>query len=226
MLGAVLFDMDGTLTDTEKLWELALDDIAAALGGVISPACRAAMVGLPVRPTVDLVHTELGLRRDWRLTAAELGDRAAHYYRGPLPWRPGAAELLAAVRAAGLPTALVTATDRPLVELALDTLGRHNFDTVVTGDDVRSGKPHPEPYRRALADLQVAPRSAVAVEDSPTGVMSAVAAGLTVLVVPCEISVPAGQRRVFAETLHGLDVADLRGLIGPDGPGSLIRSSD
>lgn len=213
VLGAVLFDMDGTLTDSEKLWGLALDDIAASLGGVISAECRASMVGLPVRPAVDRVHEELGLRRDWQLTAAELSDRAAYYYQREMPWRPGAAELLAAVRAAGLPTALVTATDRPLVELALETLGRHHFDHVVTGDDVRDGKPHPEPYQRALALLGVEATSAVAVEDSPTGVASAVAAGLTVLVVPCEVPVPPGERRRFAESLHGVDVAYLRGLL-------------
>lgn len=213
VLEAVLFDMDGTLTDSEKLWALALDDVARALGGVISAECRSSMVGWPVRPTIDRIHEELGLRRDWQVTAAELSERAASYYRNELPWRPGAAELLAAVRAAGVPTALVTATDRPLVEMALDTLGRHNFDVVVTGDDVTDGKPHPEPYRKALALLQVPPASAVAVEDSPTGVASAVAAGLTVLVVPCEIPVPPGERRRFAQTLRGLDVDDLRDLL-------------
>lgn len=213
-LGAVLFDMDGTLTDSEKLWSLALDDVAADLGGVLPAACRSELVGLPVGPTVERLHQELGLRRDWRLTAAELTDRAAHYYRRELPWRPGAAELLAAVRRAGLPTALVTATDRSLVELALETLGRGNFDVVVCGDDVSDGKPHPEPYRQALTRLGVDASRAVAIEDSPTGVTSAVAAGLTVLVVPCEIPVPAGERRTFAATLDGLDVAFLRGLIG------------
>ncbi|MEO5832242.1 MAG: HAD family phosphatase [Nakamurella sp.] len=209
----MLFDMDGTLTDSERLWGLALDDIAAGLGGVISIECRAALVGLPVRPAVDRVHEELGLRRDWRLTAAELSDRAAYYYQREMPWRPGAAELLAAVRAAGVPTALVTATERSLVEMALDTLGRHNFDHIVTGDDVSDGKPHPEPYRQALMRLGVPATSAVAVEDSPTGVASAVAAGLTVLVVPSEVPVPAGARRRFAESLHGVDVAFLQSLL-------------
>ena len=209
-LRAVLFDMDGTLTDSEKLWSLALDDVAADFGGVISPACRSSMVGLPVRATVDRMHAELGLEQDWQLTAAALSVRAAHYYQRELPWRPGAAELLAAVRAAGLPTALVTATERPLVEMALETLGRDNFDVVVTGDDVVDGKPDPEPYRRALELLDVDATSAVAVEDSPTGVASAVGAGLVVLVVPCEVPVPAGERRVFLQTLHGVDLDRLR----------------
>ncbi len=209
-LSAVLFDMDGTLTDTEKLWALALDDVAADLGGVISPACKSSMVGMPVQPSVELVHAELGITRDWQLTAAELSERAVHYYGRQLPWRPGAATLVAAVRAAGLRTALVTATERPLVELALNTLGRHNFDVVVTGDDVVEGKPDPEPYRRALALLGADAATSLAVEDSPTGVAAAVAAGLTVLVVPCEVPVPAGDRRIFADSLDGLDVDQLR----------------
>lgn len=209
-LDAVLFDMDGTLTDSEKLWSVALDETAAELGGVISPAARTAMVGLPLRPSVDIIHAEVGIQRHWTLTADLLSSRTAVQYQRRLPWRPGAAELLAAVRAAGLRTALVTATERPLVELALETLGRHNFDVVISGDDVTLGKPDPQPYLCALDGLGVGPGSALAIEDSPSGTVSAIAAGLTVLVVPCEVPVPAGERRVFAKTLHGLRVEHLR----------------
>ncbi len=212
-LRAVLFDMDGTLTDSEKLWSIALTEVAAELGGEISAATRSAMVGLPMRPSVDLIHAEVGVRRDWRVTASELSERAAEHYQRDMPWRPGAAELLAAVRAAELRTALVTATERPLVNIVLETLGRNNFDVVITGDDVSDGKPHAEPYLTALQALGVPVANAIAVEDSPLGTTSAIAAGLTVLVVPCELPVPPGERRHFVDTLVGLTVDELRLLL-------------
>lgn len=205
--------MDGTLTDSEKLWDLAMDEVAADLGGTISPAARAAMVGLPMQSSVEIIHSEVGIQRKWRLTASDLLDRAAVQYQRHLPLRPGAAELVESVRAAGLRTALVTASDRPLVEIALETLGRHNFDVLISGDDVTHGKPHPQPYEYALARLGIPAHCALAIEDSPHGTASAVAAGLTVLVVPCEIPVSPGERRVFADTLDGLDVAYLRALL-------------
>ncbi len=209
---AVLFDMDGTLTDSEKLWALALDELAAALGGSISAAAAAAMVGLPMRPSVEILHAEVGVDRDWRVTAAELNALTAQHFRSGLPWKPGARELLTAVRAAGLLTALVTATERPLVQTALETLGCDNFDVIITGDDVTLGKPDPQPYARALAALGVATDAAIAIEDSPNGATSAVAAGLTVLIVPSEIEVPPGGRRVFVPSLVQVSVAHLHAL--------------
>ncbi len=209
-LQAVLFDMDGTLTDSERLWSTALDEVAAELDGAVSTAARAAMVGLPMIPTIELLHRDLGVVRDWTLTRDELWRAVAVHYRHHIVWRPGAARLLAAVRAAGLRTALVTATDRLLVEIALDTLGRHNFDVVVTGDDVTAGKPDPQPYLHALDRLGVAADAALAVEDSAHGTESAAAAGLTVLVVPCEAPVEGGARRVLIASLVDVTVQRLQ----------------
>jgi HAD superfamily hydrolase (TIGR01509 family) len=131
-----------------------------------------------------------------------------------LEWLPGARELVAAVRAAGVPTALVTATRRVLVDAALLTLGPHNFDAVVCGDEVERAKPDPMPYLIAAATLEVDPRACVAIEDSPTGIASALAAGCTVLAVPHEV--PLGQSDGFhvVSSLLNVDLPLLRSLIG------------
>ena len=126
-------------------------------------------------------------------------------------------DLLAAVRAAGIPTALVTSTRRRLVEVALDTLGRDTFDAVVCGDEVTANKPDPAPYRMAAEALGVDIAGCVAIEDSPAGVASAQAAGATVLAVPCEIDLSHlhGETRIHVHaSLTEVDVPHLATLLG------------
>ena len=212
-LEAVLFDLDGTITDTEADWAAVMDELAAELGGSISPAAHAAMVGLPAEPSIAIIHAELGLGRDWQVTADELTRRLMQRYRVEIALRPGAAELLAAVRSAGLATALVTATERPLVEMMLETLGGNGFDVLVTGTDVTRSKPDPEPYLRALGALDVDADSAVAIEDSPHGTASAIAAGLRTLVVPSGVVVPAGPDRTFVSSLTDVGLSTLHDLL-------------
>ncbi|MGO1053492.1 HAD family hydrolase [Crossiella sp. CA198] len=212
---AVLWDMDGTLVDSEKVWDISLDDLAAELGGTLSLPTRQAMVGSNQERTIAMLFTELGLDHvepELAAASAWLTKRTAELFTLGLPWRPGALEALRMVRASGLPTALVTSTQRELTELALDSIGREFFDFTLCGDEVSRTKPHPEPYLTAAARLGVAPADCVVVEDSPTGAASAAAAGCTVLVVPCEVPVEPGPRRVFRDTLENLDLATLAGL--------------
>ena len=213
-LAAVLFDMDGTLVDSEKVWDVSLHELAVRLGGRLSPAARERMVGSNMDRTMVLLFDDLGLprRASAMAEAAQfLTRRTAELFRGGLPWRPGAAELLRTVRSADLPAALVTSTDRALTELALDGIGREFFAVTVCGDEVGGhNKPHPEPYLKAARLLGVDPADCAAVEDSPTGAASAVAAGCGVLVVPCDVEVPAGQRRTFRQSLVDVDL-DLLG---------------
>jgi HAD superfamily hydrolase (TIGR01509 family) len=211
---AVLFDMDGTLVDTEKVWDITLDETAAWLGGRLSAAARAAMVGANLATSVALLHADLQPRDvDPERTAGYLTARTAERFAQPLPWRAGAAELLAAVVAAGIPTALVTNTRRKLVDLALRTIGAGNFDVVVCGDEVLRPKPHPEPYLMATRTLGVDPVETVAVEDSPIGVESAEAAGCGVLAVPSELPLLAAPGRVVRRTLVGVTIGDLAAIV-------------
>jgi HAD superfamily hydrolase (TIGR01509 family) len=218
---AVLWDMDGTLLDSEKLWDIPLFELAERLGGRLSAATRAAMVGTNVPTTLDLLFADVGLAPDAeeRAEAANWIDkRMAELMATDLPWQPGAPAALDLVHATGLPTALVTSTERELTELALDTIGRAYFDVTICGDEVGGrNKPLPDPYLKATRLLGVDPARCLAIEDSPTGVASATAAGCTVLVIPSEVPVPPGPRRIFRDSLVGLRPADLTAAFTPAG---------
>ena len=143
-------------------------------------------------------------------------DRVIASVRREIPWRPGARELLADCRAYGSPTALVTMSWRRFATEVVEALPPASFDTVVVGDDVAKGKPHPDPYLLAAERLGVDPRDCLAVEDSPTGVASALAAGCTVLAVPHIVPIPppvgSDGRFVVRDSLTGLwhrDLVDL-----------------
>jgi HAD superfamily hydrolase (TIGR01509 family) len=212
-LEAVFFDMDGTLLDSEKLWTVALEDLAKWLGGELSSDAREAMVGSTLGRSVAILHDDLGVEADPESSGAYLIQRTAELFRTDLEWKPGARELLVAVHEAGVPAALVTSTHRRLTEIALDTLGREYFAATVCGDEVRRPKPQPDPYLLAAELLGVSPAHSVAIEDSPLGVASAEAAGCVVLAVPSEVTLEPAPTRTVRRSLDGLSVADLAALV-------------
>jgi HAD superfamily hydrolase (TIGR01509 family) len=210
---AVLFDMDGTLVDSERLWGIALAELAVTAGGVLSDAARLAMVGTSMARSMQIFRDDLGLPGRPEAPDVEwLTQRVQELFADGLVWRPGARELLHEVRAAGIPAALVTSTGRRLVEVALLTLGRENFDVIVCGDEVRRPKPDPEPYRTAAGLLGVPISACVAIEDSPSGVASALAAGAVVLAVPAELELAPVDGVHLRPTLAGVDPAFLAAL--------------
>jgi HAD superfamily hydrolase (TIGR01509 family) len=210
---AVLFDMDGTLVDSEKLWTIALDDYAAHRGGALSESTREQMVGSNMNRSMRLLLTDLGLPGgDAEVAAAAqwVAGRMAELFAEGLPWRPGAAEALREANRLGLRAALVTSTIRSLTERALETIGRDHFEVTVCGDEVDGhNKPDPEPYLKAARLLGVDPVDCVAVEDSPTGVASAEAAGCAVIAIPCEVVLEAGPHRTLYGALTEVDLAAL-----------------
>jgi HAD superfamily hydrolase (TIGR01509 family) len=212
---AVLWDMDGTLVDSEKLWDISLAALYEHLGGTLTPEVRASMVGSSAENTMTIVYADLGLQpepAEMARTSDWLHDYTADLFERGLPWCPGARELLAALEVDGTPMALVTNTRRPLTERALNSIGRQYFSATVCGDEVAHGKPAPDPYLRAASLLGQAPDDCLAIEDSVTGAASADSAGCRVLVVPNDVEVPAGPRRRHAKSLVDLDVAALRAI--------------
>lgn len=213
---AVLFDMDGTLVDSEPVWDEALRELARWLGGELSADARRRTLGTNIAVSVEIVRVDVGRPdADPVLAGKRLLTEAGNRFAAGLVWRPGARELVEAVRAAGVPAALVTNTERSLVEIALGPLVAELFDVSVAGDEVGNAKPDPEPYLRAAELLGVAVADTVAIEDSPAGSASADSAGCRVLVVPAsDVPVPTGPRRTFRDTLAGLTVHDLAALPG------------
>jgi HAD superfamily hydrolase (TIGR01509 family) len=210
----VLFDMDGTLVDSEKVWSVALSELAVHLGGSLSPAARVAMVGTSMTDSMLILHTDLGRPSlDVAESVVWLEDRMAALFAEGLIWQPGARELLDELYAADMPMALVTATRRNLVDVALLSIGAHYFDAVVAGDEVSNVKPHPEPYETAARLLGVTDiRRCVAIEDSPTGVASARAAGCVVLAVPSETELSDVDGVTVVDSLASVDLTYLRKL--------------
>ncbi|WP_328469415.1 HAD family hydrolase [Streptomyces sp. NBC_00448] len=209
---AVLFDMDGTLVDTEHLWWRAVTEIADRLGYRLTDADLPEVVGRPVGHTAGYLHRVVGPAVTEARIAAELDDAFAARVAGDVQPQPGALRLLAELRDAGVPAALVTASPRRVVDLVLRTLGADWFALTVAAEDTVRPKPDPGPYLAAAARLGVPPRSCVAVEDSPPGLASARAAGCRVVAVPSTVPLAPGAGVLVVGSLEEVDLALLSSL--------------
>ena len=183
---AVLWDMDGTLVDTEPYWFASERDLVEQFGHEWPDHHAHAMVGF------DLLDSAAYMQEHGHvdLPAEEIVNRLldgviARLHRR-IPWRPGARELLADLQQAGVPCALVTMSWRRFVDPIMAALPERTFVATITGDEVPPGlgKPGPEPYLLGAAACGVHPEDCVAIEDSPTGVRSALRAGCRVVGVP------------------------------------------
>jgi HAD superfamily hydrolase (TIGR01509 family) len=169
-----------------------------------------------MRTSMRVLYADLGVVRSEQqllADAAWVEVRTAELMSAGIPWRPGAADLLRAVRAAGLGSALVTTTPRNIADIVLRSiradLATDPFDVTVCGDEVPARKPDPAPYLQAMRALGVGPEECVVVEDSAVGIASGLAAGAAVLGVPMLQEVSPAPGLTLREDLAGVGLAEL-----------------
>ena len=186
MFDAVLFDMDGLLLDSERVLMKAWTAEAAAEGILIPPEAYTAVIGRAVQESHALFTEMLGgVERHARLRA-KVVERLQAERDGPIfPLKPGALELLGALRAQGVPCAVASSSGADEIRHRLEVVGvLHHFDAVAGGNEVARGKPDPAVYELAASRLGVSAAACLAFEDSENGARAALAAGATLVVVP------------------------------------------
>ena len=212
---AVLWDMDGTLVDTEPYWIQAEHELVAEHGGVWNDEFAHQLVGNALEVSAQLIIERSGINLTVpQIIDALLGHVISQVERR-VPWRPGARELLGELGELGVPSLLVTMSWRSLADTVVGNLPEGAFAHLVTGDEVSHGKPHPEPYLAAARLVGVEPADCIAIEDSPAGVRSATAAGVPTIAIPHVVPVPEIDGAVRIDTLAGVYAADLTSIVAP-----------
>lgn len=199
---AVLWDLDGTLIDSEQYWMRAEGAIAARYNGEWSHEDGASMIGLALPVSCKIMADRLGIT-DLTIDEiiAELTNNVLLDLLREIPWRPGALELLRGLNEVGVPQALVTMSLRRIALTVAESLDFAPFQVVVAGDDVERGKPHPDAYLKAAEALNLHPSLCVAIEDSLNGLASAEAAGTKAVAIPHLMHIPDAPTRTIWPSL-------------------------
>ena len=188
---AILFDHDGTLVDTEPVWAAAKVALVAEFGGTWTEQDTLDCLGLSMKFTLDRLR-----ERGVDLPDEQINERLVAKVREALAHQqveflPGIERFLTQVRDAQIPAAIVTNATTSIAQCTADAAPEGTFSVIIGNDETTHPKPDPQPYLLAAQRLGVEPSRCVAVEDSPSGVRSATAAGMKVIVVPGELEVPA-----------------------------------
>lgn len=211
---AVVFDMDGTLLDTEPVFREVAFEVCEALGFVMTHEVHIQTVGASSESTHRLLMTTYGETFPYAQFSERCGARMHERMEASVPVKAGVHELLAELKARNIPLAVATSSRSRYALRHLGSVGIvEMFDTIVTRDDVTNPKPHPEPYLLAAARLGLAPATCLAVEDSHNGVRAAHAAGMQTIMVPDLLS-PTDEIAALCahvmESLHHLREAAFR----------------
>ncbi|CAL9318501.1 HAD family hydrolase [Streptomyces sp. SudanB182_2057] len=212
-LQAVLLDMDGTLVDSEGFWWDVEVEVFASLGHTLDETWRHVVVGGPMTRSAGFLIEATGADIGLAELTVLLNDGFENRIDGGLPLMPGAARLLAELHAHEIPTALVSASHRRIIDRVLSVLGPHHFALSVAGDEVSRTKPFPDPYLLAAAGLGADPARCAVIEDTATGVAAAEAAGCRVVAVPSIAPIGPALGRTVVSSLEEVDLAFLRGMM-------------
>ena len=206
---AVLWDMDGTLVDTEPYWMAAETALVRSFGGTWTHEQAIQLVGNGLTESARLLQAA-GVEMETDAIVDHLTDdvRVALTTQG-VPFRPGARELLRALKAAGIRTGLVTMSLRRMARSVVDLIDFDAFEHVVAGDDVEHPKPHPAPYLRAAELLDIDIEDALVIEDSVTGLRAGLAAGAVTVGVPHMIPLDGAGAHALWPTLEGITADDV-----------------
>lgn len=204
--------MDGTIVDSEPYWIAQEGQLVAEFGGTWSAVDAHSIVGFDLIDAATQLRDRGGVALDPTVIVERLLDGVIAKCNEHLPWRPGARELLIEAREAGVPCMLVTMSWRRFADAVIAAAPPDVFVGSITGDEVANGKPAPDPYLAAAAHLGFDPADCVAIEDSPTGAASAMAAGCRTLAVPHVVDVSPQPGLTIWSTLDGCTLADLADL--------------
>ena len=216
-LRGVLFDMDGTIIDSEPYWMRAERELVESFGGTWGEQQAYALVGSGLWNSASLLISA-GVELEHEVIIDKLSARVREQISESVPWRPGARELMAEILQAGLPMALVTMSiglNARAVSAALDReLGQKVFSAIISADDVQRPKPDPEAYLAGAAAIGVDISDTLSFEDSSYGAASAFSAGSITIGIPLHVEIPQGSTHEQWESMAGTGLSDLREAFG------------
>jgi HAD superfamily hydrolase (TIGR01509 family) len=209
---AVLWDMDGTLIDSEPYWLASESEFAKAHNSDWGHDDGLGVIGMSLYESSKLLKARVGSSLEPQEIIDHITDGVLKQLEKTIPWRPGARELLKLLKDNNVKTALVTGSMHRMAQKVADQIGFVAFDVIVGGDDVSKGKPNPESYLMAAQMLGVEPTHCVSFEDSLTGITAAEAAGTKAVGIPHIVEIPMNEGRILWRTLEGVTMNDLREL--------------
>lgn len=212
IIESVLFDMDGTLIDSEPYWLIAERELMARFDYQWTLADQSVCLGGPLPRVGQYMSDIVGGVQSWKFFVNELITGVVQEFEQGLDFMPGAMQLLEDIQLQGVPMALVSASPRILVQAAIDSLPKPFFQLAISSDDVTNTKPHPESYLKAASLLDARIENSLVLEDSNTGVTSGIESGARVIAIPHLVKIADHPNLRIISTLEGTTLSSLEQL--------------